>query len=104
MAECMHKQIIKRVKNYITSSKYLALSSDEVTTINNQSWILIYSYVVQDWCRILVFISLELITNGRGVDNLTKVIMGALKEHDGLYDVDVVVKLISFGVDGVNVF
>jgi hypothetical protein len=58
-------------------------------------------YVVQNWCRILVFISLELVTNGRGVDNLTKVIMGALKEHDGLYDVDV---LISFGVDGVHVF
>jgi hypothetical protein len=30
--------------------------------------------------------------------------MGALKEHDGLYDVDVVVKLISFWVDGMNVF
>jgi hypothetical protein len=29
--------------------------------------------------------------------------MGALKEHDGLYDVDVV-KLISFWVDGMNVF
>lgn len=30
--------------------------------------------------------------------------MGALKEHDGFYDVEVVVKLISFGVDGMNVF
>jgi hypothetical protein len=30
--------------------------------------------------------------------------MGALKKHDGLYDVDVVVNLISFGADGVNVF
>jgi hypothetical protein len=30
--------------------------------------------------------------------------MGALKEDDGIYDVDVVVKLISFGVDGMNVF
>jgi hypothetical protein len=30
--------------------------------------------------------------------------MGALKEHDGIHDVDVVVKLISFGVDGMNVF
>jgi len=30
--------------------------------------------------------------------------MGALKEHDVIYDVNVVVKLISFGVDGMNVF
>jgi len=47
MAECMHKQIIKR-KKIITSSKYLALSCDKVTTIDNQSWIYIYSYVAQD--------------------------------------------------------
>jgi hypothetical protein len=26
--------------------------------------------------------------------------MGALKKYDGFYDVDVVVKLISFGADG----
>jgi hypothetical protein len=36
-------------------------------------------------------------------DNLTKVITGALKEHGGLFDVDVT-KLISFGANGVNVF
>ncbi len=36
---------------------------------------------------------------GGGVNNLTKVIMGVLKEHGDLSDVDVVAKLISFGVD-----
>jgi hypothetical protein len=30
--------------------------------------------------------------------------MGVLKEHGGLFDVDIVTKLISFGVDGVNFF
>jgi hypothetical protein len=34
MAECMHKQVIKKVKEIIASSKYLALSCDEVTTID----------------------------------------------------------------------
>jgi len=48
--------------------------------------------------RIPIFISLEQVTNGGGVDDLTKVIIGVLKKHDGLCDVDVVVKLISFGV------
>jgi hypothetical protein len=59
MVECRHKQVIKKVKEDITSSKYLALSCDEVTMIDNQSWISIHSYIVQDWCRILVFIFLE---------------------------------------------
>jgi hypothetical protein len=48
MVECIHKQIIKKVNEVITSSKYLALSCDEVTMIDNQSWISIHSYVVQD--------------------------------------------------------
>jgi hypothetical protein len=92
----MHKQVIKKVKEVITSSKYLALSCDEVTTIDNQSWISIHSYIGQDWCRILVFISLEQVIEGGGVDNLTKVIMGVLKEHGRLFDVDIAAKLISF--------
>jgi hypothetical protein len=35
---------------------------------------------------------------------MTKVIMGALKEHGGLFDINVATKLISFGADEVNVF
>ncbi len=41
---------------------------------------------------------------GGGADNLTKVIMGALKEHGGFFYIHISTKLISFGVDGVNVF
>jgi len=48
MVECMHKQIIKKVKEVIANSKYLALSCDEITIIENQSWISTHSYVVQD--------------------------------------------------------
>ncbi len=59
MVEYIHKQIIKRVKKVITSSKYLALSCDEVTMIHNQSWISIYSYVVQNQCHIFILISFE---------------------------------------------
>jgi hypothetical protein len=35
MAKCMHKQIIKRVKEVIARSKYTALSWDEVAMIDN---------------------------------------------------------------------
>jgi hypothetical protein len=96
MVKCIHKQIIKKVKKIITSPKYLASSCDEVTTIDNQSWISIHSSIVHNWCHILVFISLEQVIEEGGADSLTKVIMGVLKEHGGLFDVDIVAKLISF--------
>jgi hypothetical protein len=34
----------------------------------------------------------------------SKFVMGALKKHGGVFDVDVVGKLMSLRVDGVNVF
>jgi len=80
------------------------LSCDEVSTIDNQSWIFMHFYIVQDWCQIHVLISLEHVIEGRGAYNLTKVIMGVLKEHGGLFYANVVVKLISFGADGMNGF
>lgn len=50
MVECMHKKYNKKLKKIIVSFKYLALSCDEVITIDNQSWVSINCYVVQDWC------------------------------------------------------
>ncbi len=35
MVKCMHKQVIKKVKEIIVIFKYIALSCDEVTTIDN---------------------------------------------------------------------
>jgi hypothetical protein len=35
MAKCIHKQIIKKVKEIIARFKYIALSCDEVTMIVN---------------------------------------------------------------------
>jgi hypothetical protein len=48
--------------------------------------------------------SLKQVTKRGGFDNLTKVIMDVLKKHVGLSDINVVAKLLSFGIDGVNVF
>jgi hypothetical protein len=61
MAKCMHKQIIKKIEKFV-SFKYLALSCDEVTMIDNQSWISIHSYVVQNWYHIPILIYLEQVT------------------------------------------
>ncbi len=49
-------------------------------------------------------IFLEQITKGGGFDNLTKMLMDVLKKHVGVFNIDVVAKLLSFGIDGVNVF
>jgi hypothetical protein len=57
-----------------------------------------------NWCDIPIFISLEQVIEGGGINNLTKVIMGDLKKHGAISNVNIVTKLISFRVDGLNVF
>jgi hypothetical protein len=104
MLECLHKKVFNKIRKIVASSKYLAISYDEVTIINNQSWVSIHCYVVQNWCHLPTLIFLEQVTKGGGFDNLTKVIMDVLKKHVGVSDIDVVAKLFSFGINGVNVF
>jgi hypothetical protein len=83
MAECLHKQVIKKMKEVVAGSKYFALSCDEVTMIDNQSWISIHYYVVQDWCHLPILIFLEQIIEGGGSNNLTKVIMVIFFKNGG---------------------
>ncbi len=79
MVECSHKQVIKKMKEVVASSKYLTLSCDEVTMIDNQLWVSIHYYMVQDWCCLLILIFLKQVAKGRGSNSPTRIIMGFLE-------------------------
>jgi hypothetical protein len=51
-----------------------------------------------------ILISLEQVIKGGNTNNLTKVIIEALENHANVSNVDVVTKLMSFEINGVNVF
>ncbi len=92
------------MQEIVVGSRYLAISWDEVIRIDNQSWISIHCYVIQNWCHLFVLISLEQVIEGRGFDNMIKMIMDVLKKHTSVFNANVVAKLLSFGANGVNVF
>ncbi len=56
MAECLHKQVLNKMQEIVASSRYFVFFYDEVTTIDNQSWISIPCYIVQNWCHLPVLI------------------------------------------------
>jgi hypothetical protein len=56
----------------------------KVSTIDNQFWLSLHYYVVQNWVRIPILISLNMMLEGSSSDNLTKVIMEALTIGGGL--------------------
>jgi hypothetical protein len=42
---------VKKVnKEAIGFDGYITFTIDEVTNVDNQSWILVHGYVVKDWC------------------------------------------------------
>jgi hypothetical protein len=78
----MSEQVLKQ-KITVVGASFLFLSVDEVTTIDNQSWILVHAYVIHAWKGISFLFTFqhvveEHVIEGGNVDNLTVVIVQAL--------------------------
>jgi len=59
MVRAMHHVVLKQMKVVLQQTKFISISCDEVTTLDNQSWIFVHVYVVENWRRILVLLNLE---------------------------------------------
>jgi hypothetical protein len=104
MADAMFGQVLKQNKVVIQSANYLAISCDEVTTIDNQSWISIHVYFVHNWCRIPLLVGLEKIIESPSASNLTKILVSCLEKTGGIDKEQIAKMLLSFGTDGASVF
>jgi hypothetical protein len=78
MVEFIYAQMINKILGIVSVFNYVALTCDEVSTIDIGSWISIHVYVMQNWVRLPMMISLQKVVDGPRVDNLTIVIMEAL--------------------------
>jgi len=61
-------------------------------------------YVVEGWKYIPILLTLEQVLFCGTANNLTKVIVTSLLQNGGFSDTHLVLKLISFGANGVLVF
>ncbi len=69
----------KAILAIISIVNYVALTCDEVNTMDNGSWISIHTYIMQNWVKVPMLLSLQKVVDGARVDNLTIVIMEALQ-------------------------
>jgi uncharacterized protein YebE (UPF0316 family) len=82
MAKFMHQKVLTMA--IVGVVHYVVLRCDEVFTMGNQSWLFVHCYVMHNWVKISTLISLGLVIEGLGSDNLTKVIMEALMIGGGV--------------------
>jgi hypothetical protein len=85
-------------------SLFISMSCDEVTTIDNQSWLFVHVYVTNEWKRVSILLNLQRVVDGAIFNNLTSVIMKSLMEFGGLSEIDLVNKLVYFGANGITIF
>ena len=98
LTECLHHQVQRKTTKVMKSARFFSITCDEVTTIDNQSWISIHGYVCEGWERLSMLLSLEHVVAGVGSNNLTAVIVNAVKNYGGQDDDDLVGRMASFGV------
>jgi hypothetical protein len=53
IAKHVYNQVLVIGRCVIQVVRFLTLTCDEVTIVDNQSWISIHGYCVQDWCKSL---------------------------------------------------
>jgi hypothetical protein len=104
MAIAMHNVILKQTMLLIQHARFISITCDEVTTLDNQSWIFVHVYIVKSWCRVPILLNLERIVNGGTSNNLTSVIIRSLAIFDGTSEIDIANKVVCFGADGVTIF
>ncbi len=89
---------------FFPTTRFLVMSCDEVTMMDNQSWVNIHVYLANGFKCILILLNLEKLIGSGTIDNLTIVILNFLLVYGGLIVEKISNKLICFGFDGVVVF
>ena len=80
IVECLHVVVQNRVKLALQECQFFSLTCDEVTTVDCQTWISVHVYVVKDYVRVPLLLTLERVTGGTRSDNLTRVLLDVLWE------------------------
>jgi hypothetical protein len=97
--------VCDKIKEALAKANYIAISCDEVTTVDNQQWLCIHAYTCSPTkTRDSHLLFLGRVTEGGNANNLKKIILCALRYHGGLDDAQIAEKVISFGTDGASIF
>jgi hypothetical protein len=100
----MQELVFTKTHLVVKSTKFFFMSVNKITTMDCQGWIVVHMYVVEGWKHIHILLTLEQVLFCAIANNLTKVIVGSLSQYRGLFETNLVSKLISFGANGALVF
>jgi hypothetical protein len=104
MADSMGAVLANHTKKIISQARYFAISADEVTTVDHESWLSVHIYLCIGFSRVSVLLGLFCLVQGNGASALKEAIITCISCHGGLSENVVAERMVSFGADGVSVF
>jgi hypothetical protein len=91
------------MKENIASTRFLSLYLDEVTTIDNTSWICMSIYMVNDHIRHSYLLGVHKMKENSTTENIYELVNNSLKESGGMDHLMIAKKLVCVGEDGASV-
>lgn len=91
------------MKEKIANARFLSLSLDEVTTIDNTSWICMNIYMVNDHIRHSYLLGINKMRKSSTIENIYEVVLNSLKESGGMDHLMITKKMICVKADGASV-
>ena len=80
--EHMYTFVQKKMQELISEASYLAVTCDETTAVDNSSWLCLHVYVMENWSRKPLLLTLQkLDSDGYTSDSLLAVTIGILTHH-----------------------
>ncbi len=91
----MHCIVVIATKAGIHVTRYLAISCNEVTTINNQAWVSPYLFYLMEGLKHMpILLNLERFLDDGMINNLTNMIQNSLLAYGGLTMEEIISKLV----------
>jgi hypothetical protein len=104
MADSMGVVLANHTKKIISQARYFAISADEVTTVDHESWLSVHIYLCIGFSRVSILLGLFRLVEGNGASAVKEAIVSCMSCHGGLTENVVAERMVSFGADGVSVF
>jgi len=70
--------------------------------VDNSSYLSVHCYIVQEWARVPLLVSLQKVTGSATLEHLTDLIISAVSSGGGLDGASLAKKVICFGTDGAS--
>jgi hypothetical protein len=104
MAKVMHKVLLEATKVTLVVTSFIPVSVNEVIVIDNTQCLSIHLYVVQQWKRIPILLSMEIVNMFATSNNILVFMLKCLLKFRRLRLEEFCEKLVNIGCNGSSMF